>query len=251
MCMLLHAARCRLPMHPCSRTAQCATALSVSTGRCIQQAYAVQEEAQQGTGDPQYPKVQWPTATECPTCRSADGSWVEAQVLAFLQRFYAPFPDGTALGLNGLASGGRGSTAAGDATAAGGAAQQLQAQPRADGSSAKPDAQGALNASGSIGSTGAAKQTSTPAGRPAMKQRERLQRQNANRWRPPSTHSAAGAAKAHLHRHRWKWALALTVLCLALYGAAQSQRCVASAQRLSPHSISCLKGTTIDCVSQL
>jgi hypothetical protein len=50
----------------------------------------VQEEAVAGTGDPEFPKVQFPTADVCPTCRATDGGWNRDEVYAFLLRFFRP-----------------------------------------------------------------------------------------------------------------------------------------------------------------
>ncbi|GFR41875.1 hypothetical protein Agub_g2658, partial [Astrephomene gubernaculifera] len=54
------------------------------------------------TGDPEFPKEQWPAPETCPTCRNADGVWVEEQVWAYLQRAYGP---GSAPGADSTAAG--------------------------------------------------------------------------------------------------------------------------------------------------
>ncbi len=52
------------------------------------------EERENGMGDPEFPKVQWPPVRLCPQCHSTSHSedqvdWNEYEVLEFLDRFYA------------------------------------------------------------------------------------------------------------------------------------------------------------------
>ncbi|KAH8346609.1 hypothetical protein KR084_006891 [Drosophila pseudotakahashii] len=39
-------------------------------------------------GDPQFPKIQFPGADECPSCRNNDSSWQTNEVLKYLKRIY-------------------------------------------------------------------------------------------------------------------------------------------------------------------
>lgn len=41
------------------------------------------------TEDPEFPKVQFPTIENCPTCRKSDGSFNEAEVLKYLKNMYS------------------------------------------------------------------------------------------------------------------------------------------------------------------
>eukprot|EP00892_Ulva_mutabilis_P006182 jgi/Ulvmu1/3936/UM018_0159.1 len=49
-----------------------------------------QEEKQDGTGDPKYPKIQFPPDYLCPACRKDDGSWDAAETVKFLLHYYGP-----------------------------------------------------------------------------------------------------------------------------------------------------------------
>ncbi|GIL80652.1 hypothetical protein Vretimale_9193 [Volvox reticuliferus] len=64
-------------------------------------------EAQYGhstTGDPEFPKEQWPTPESCPQCRASNslGTWVEDRVWEHLQRVFGV---GSAPGADGVKSG--------------------------------------------------------------------------------------------------------------------------------------------------
>ena len=63
------------------------------------------------SGDPAYPKKQWPTVEQCARCRATDGGagvWNEVEVLRFLQDFYGvtqPRSSGTRKHLGSLDAG--------------------------------------------------------------------------------------------------------------------------------------------------
>lgn len=52
----------------------------------------MQEELEEESGDPEYPKLDFPTAIKCPKCRKPDGRWVSSEVVSFLSHFYGPEP---------------------------------------------------------------------------------------------------------------------------------------------------------------
>jgi len=41
------------------------------------------------TEDPEYPKIQFPSAENCPKCRDSHDKWVLEEVLAYVKRMYA------------------------------------------------------------------------------------------------------------------------------------------------------------------
>lgn len=54
------------------------------------------EEAENNDGDPDFPKIEWPSRTLCPKCRNEDSKkqdWNREAVLSFLLEFYAPVMD--------------------------------------------------------------------------------------------------------------------------------------------------------------
>ena len=68
--------------------------------------HILQEEEAESTVDPAFPKVQFPTVQDCPSCRGSDGNWNREDVLAFLRHFYPRGEGDAALDANAQATGG-------------------------------------------------------------------------------------------------------------------------------------------------
>ena len=63
----------------------------VVAGDSITTPLVLQEELEDDSGDPVYPKLDFPTARDCPQCRKAGGrQWAVPEVVSFLTQFYGP-----------------------------------------------------------------------------------------------------------------------------------------------------------------
>ena len=68
--------------------------------------HILQEEEIENIADPAFPKVQFPTVQDCPSCRGSDGNWNREEVLVFLRHFYPRAEGDAALDANAQATGG-------------------------------------------------------------------------------------------------------------------------------------------------